>query len=506
MFRTIRETWPRGQAPTAAFCGEDDRVRVMASFGFDDLESDDELQRLVNFAARLCDAPIALVSLVETDRQRFLAREGFDAKETPRSTSFCATAMLQTGMLIVPDATQDERFADFPIVTGPEHVRFYAGAPLVSAEGAPLGSLCVIDTEPRPGGLSDLQRDGLAVLADSVMSRFTQHRLDIAANNEIAEREKRLESIIDSVPGIAWSADRKANFDYFNARWKEVTGAEPPKIPTDWRDFVHPEDFDETLEVFSQAVEKTIPFESEWRMRQSDGSYRWVLSRGVPIADGGKGSRWFGTLFDIDEQYKLSESRELLAGELSHRIKNIFAVVSGLVAIKGRNHPKAHEFAEELGKTIKALGLAHDYVRPVEGRRGESLRDLLSDLVAPYQDGKGKRITVDGADSAIGHRAATPLALIFHELATNSAKYGALSCDDGRIAIELRETGSDELTIRWEEFSIPCDDVTDEAHEGFGSRMLRLSVEGQLRGRFERTFSSEGLVCEIVVPKSSLTS
>ncbi|MCV0382935.1 MAG: PAS domain-containing protein [Erythrobacter sp.] len=506
MFRTIREAWPRGEAPAAAFCGEDDRISVMASFGLDDLEGDAELQRLVRFVARLCEAPIALASIVETDRQRFLAREGFAGGETPRSTSFCAAAMLQTETLIVPDATQDERFASFAMVTGSDHVRFYAGAPLVSAEGAPLGSLCVIDTEPRPQGLTDFQRDGLEVLADSVMRRLTQHRLDRAANDVIAEREKRLESIIDSVPGIAWSADTQANFDYFNARWKEVTGAEPPRTPADWRAFVHPEDFDDTLAVFSQAVEKTVPFESEWRMRQADGSYRWVLSRGVPTAAGGKTSRWFGTLFDIDEQYRLSESRELLAGELSHRIKNIFAVVSGLVAIKARNHPEAQEFAGELSETIKALGLAHDYVRPVEGRRGESLRDLLSDLVAPYQDGSGQRIVVEGADSAIGHRAATPLALIFHELATNSAKYGALSCEDGRIRIELEETGTDELSIRWEEFSIPCDDVEAGSREGFGSRMLRLSVEGQLRGRFERTFTEDGLVCEITVPRSSLTN
>lgn len=504
MFRTIRDLWPRGDAPAAAYCGEDERLAVMASFGLEELSDDTDLQRIVDFAAHLCGAPIAMVSLVEEERQKFLARSGLDIAETPRSTSFCVTTMLGREVLVVPDATDDERFAAFAVVTGPEHVRFYAGAPLISSEGAPLGALCVIDTQPRPGGLTDLQREGLAMMADAVMRRLAQHRLDRVAKDVIAERERRLESIIDSVPGIAWSADQKANFDYFNARWKDVTGSDPPRIAADWRDFVHPDDFEDTLSTFSSAVQDTLAFESEWRLRQADGSYRWVLSRAVPMGEK-NAARWFGTLIDIDDQHRLSEARELLAGELSHRIKNIFAVISGLVAIKGRAHPEAAEFAADLSDTIKALGLAHDYVRPVEGRRGESLRDLLADLLAPYQDARSERITIGGADSAIGHRAATPLALIFHELATNSAKYGALSCEDSGIDIDISEEAGDDLVIRWKENSQPCDETFDESREGFGSRLLRLAIEGQLGGRFERSFATDGLICEIAIPRAALT-
>ena len=505
MFRTLRDLWPRGDAPAAAFCGEDERIAVMASFGLDDLDGDADLRRLADFAAKLCEVPIALVSIVEAERQRFLAHEGTGETETPRSTSFCATAMLGREMLVVEDATEDERFASYDLVTGPSHVRFYAGAPLVSSEGAPLGALCVIDTVPRPGGLTPLQREGLEVLADSVMRRLSQHRLDLSATAQIAEREKRLESIIDSVPGIAWSARGGVDFDYYNARWREITGGPPPTTAEEWAAFIHPDDFEASLAKFAEALKKSVPFEDEWRLKQADGSYRWALSRAVPTGSG-TDARWFGTVFDIDEQHRLSEARQLLAGELSHRIKNIFAVVSGLVAIKGRNHPEAAEFATDLSNTIKALGLAHDYVRPIEGRRGESLRDLLADLVAPYQDGKGKRISIDGADSAISHRAATPLALIFHELATNSAKYGALSCEEGHIDIALADGENETLAIRWQEHSEPCDDIADSSREGFGSRLLRMSVEGQLGGTFERTFSHDGLVCKITVPRKSLTS
>ncbi len=471
----------------------------------DRLDGDAELQRITGFAADLCQTPLAFVSIVEEARQRFLSTEGTELAETPRSTSFCAHTMLNGQMLEVEDASEDPRFANYAIVTGEEHVRFYAGAPLVSAEGAPLGALCVIDTEPRPGGLTDLQRSGLEVMADAVMRRMSLRRANIAADNEIAEREARLRSIIDSVPGIAWSADPEGRFDYFNARWQQVTGAQPPENAGEWRDFIHPEDFDGSLTKFTAALENLASFEDEWRLKQSDGSYRWVLSRAVPVSEGERKSRWFGTLIDIDVQHKLSDSRELLAGELSHRIKNIFAVVSGLVAIKSRHHDTVDVFAQDLNKTIHALGRAHDYIRPVEGRNGDNLLGLLKDLLAPYQNGSGDRISIAGADIPIGNRAATPLALIFHELATNSAKYGALSCDTGRIEISLTMEGGDpEAAIRWVEFAGPCPSQPESDREGFGSRLLRLAVEGQLAGKFDRSFSDDGLICEIRIPAVAL--
>ena len=107
-------------------CGEDDHLAIMAAYGLDTIAGDDELQRTVEFAARLCDAPIALASLVEEERQRFIARAGLEARETPRSMSFCAHAMLGQETMVVPDTARDPRFADNPLVTGEPHIRFYS--------------------------------------------------------------------------------------------------------------------------------------------------------------------------------------------------------------------------------------------------------------------------------------------------------------------------------------------------------------------------------------------
>ena len=137
------------------------------------------LDRITDFAANLCDSPIALVSLVERDRQCFLGKTGLAVSETPRATSFCAHAMLGSHIMVVPDAMQDPRFAANPLVTGDPYIRFYAGAPLLTDDGIPLGSLCVIDRSPRRE-LTALQSQGLLVLAEAVMSAVRAHRAVIA--------------------------------------------------------------------------------------------------------------------------------------------------------------------------------------------------------------------------------------------------------------------------------------------------------------------------------------
>lgn len=164
---------------------------------------------------------------------------------------------------------------------------------------------------------------------------------------------------------------------------------------------------------------------------------------------------WFGAAVDIDDLHTLSENRDLLARELSDRIKNIFAVVSGLVSMRARGRQELKGFAGEINDVFHALGRAHDYVRPLEGRKGDSLHELLRDLLAPYRGADGEGLAITGDDAAIGPRAATPLALVFHELATNSAKYGALSAKGGEIAIAISR--EDEVVmIGWRENDPSC--------------------------------------------------
>jgi len=483
---------------------EEARLGVLQRYALNELEEDSELSAITDFAARLCGAPIALVSLVEQERQRFLARHGLDERETPRRVSFCAHAMLRDDALIVPDTLLDPTFADNDLVTGEPRIRFYAGFPLKSEEGLPLGSLCVIDREPRPQGLTDMQRHGLQVLAQSVMRRLQARRQNLAATQEREQSVIRNRYFADAIPALAFTATPDGSFDYINRRWREYAGWVDETLPEAGFPNIHPEERDDVIALWRTALTNSEQFDAEFRYRRHDGTYRWMLARALPVKTGvGDVIRWFGTLTDVHDSHVESEGRELLAKELSHRIKNIFAVVSSLVAIRSRGKPEVREFADDLTQTIGALGRAHDYVRPLEGRKGDSLHGLLGDLLAPYRHGSDTRIVVTGEDGAIGARAATPLALVMHELATNSAKYGALSQEGGAVFIDISPAEDDKcLRIVWQE---DCPDFEpSEGPEGFGSRLVKLAVEGQLDGKIERTFEERGLRAEVVVSLAAL--
>ncbi len=506
MYRKENILWPEGKPPADAYCDEEQRLAILAAHGTHAMVDDPELQEIVDLAAKICAAPMVMVTMVEVDRQTFLARTGIDARDTPRPTSFCAHAMLGTEPMVIRDAEQDPRFADNALVTGEPYIRFYAGHPLVSAEGAPLGALCIIDTQPREEGLSSLQRETLSVLAKAAMRRLSQQRLGETAKEAVDERESNLKRMIDSVPGIAWSADAAGNFDYVNVQWDELTGLSQPRNLHDWQAAIHPEDWKSASDAFQASLRSGEPFEYEWRLKLADGDYRWMLARAVQTSVGEEASRWFGTVIDVDRQRRMAEARDLLANELSHRIKNIFAVVSGLVAIRSRGKPEVADFAAEMGETIRALGAAHNYVRPDHGHKGGTLSGLLADLLAPYDTGGEDRFSVTGPGISVGERAATPLALIFHELATNSAKYGALSCEEGHVTVTVEDDcgDSDHICVIWDESARSCHIPDETEREGFGSRLLRMAVEGQLKGTFEREFSDGGLSVRIVFPRQSI--
>lgn len=491
--------------PAAEFSEEALRLGVVESFNADTLEDDPELKAIVKFAAKLCKAPVSVVTLLEEERQRFLAKQGLEERDTPREVAFCNHTLGRAELLEVPDAPADPRFADNPLVTGTPDIRYYAGHPLVSREGASLGTLCVIDTKPHPEPLDAFQREGLAVLAQAAVRRLEARRSAMKAEQIIAERELRLLRMIEGVPQIAWSADADGNFDYFNKRWTQVTGAPPPTTADEWRPFIHPDDAEHVFSEWESSFTTNKAFDAEYRLKRADGSCKWVLALAVPVAeDDGVTRRWFGTVTDIDEVRAALEERDLLANELSHRIKNIFAVVIGLATLKARKSPEHEPFAQELTKVLQSLSRAHEFVRPGAGPQQDSLQGMLAALFAPYTDDNDQaRVHVSGVDAAIGQRAATPLALVFHELATNSAKYGALSTDNGHVDLMVEDAG-DFIALRWSEHGGPA--THDSGETGFGSRLVEMSITGQLQGKWERRFDTDGLVADITMAKTALTA
>jgi GAF domain-containing protein len=154
------------------------RLEALRQYDILDTDAEEVFDDLARLAAYVCQTPIAVISLVDKDRQWFKARVGLGLSETSRDCAFCAYAILQGTPMIVPDAMADERFADNPLVTSEPHIRLYAGAPLITPEGFRLGTLCVIDRVPRQ--LDTEQVAALRMLGNQVMAQLDARR-DLAA-------------------------------------------------------------------------------------------------------------------------------------------------------------------------------------------------------------------------------------------------------------------------------------------------------------------------------------
>jgi len=156
--------------PAPKPANESRRLKVLWEYEVLDTVPEEMFDDLTELAASICEAPIALMSLVDEDRQWFKSAVGLTQHETCRDISFCAHAICESGLFIVPDTRRDARFKDNPLVTGAPKVRFYAGAPLVTPDGYALGTLCVLDRKPRR--LTALQRRALELLARVVVTQL----------------------------------------------------------------------------------------------------------------------------------------------------------------------------------------------------------------------------------------------------------------------------------------------------------------------------------------------
>ncbi len=282
--------------PVIAEEAETHRLQTLAELDVLDTPAEPEFDALVQAAALACGVPISLVSLVDVDRQWFKANAGLPGvTETPRELAFCAHAIQRDGLFEVPDAAADPRFAVNPLVTEQPHIRFYAGAPLTLSSGERVGTLCVIDRQPRQ--LSAHQRQLLQHLAAAaVVALESRRQLRRSALNE-----RRYRALSEAAPMGVYATNAQGECTYTNERWRAFFGlTEAQSLGTGWNRTVHPEDRDRVFAEWQLAIAHRHDVDLEFRVRHGDGSVLHLRSVSRPVVtDDDRLTGYVGSVLDV---------------------------------------------------------------------------------------------------------------------------------------------------------------------------------------------------------------
>lgn len=268
---------------------------------------------------------------------------------------------------------------------------------------------------------------------------------------------------------------------------------------------LHPEDRESLRRAIARAVKDRTDLEAEVRTLGTGGDEHWMLLRGRAAYDGeGRATRMAGVSLDVTERKAAEERQRLMLAELNHRVKNTLATVQSIAIQLGRMAPDFATFQRAFSQRIVALARVHDMLSSVSWK-GALLADVLQQTLEPHlaADGQGERIRLDGPPVHLGPNAAVTLTMAFHELATNAAKYGALSAAGGQVRVAWR--ADDPLAprlidIEWREVGGP--EVVEPSHRGFGTRFIERGVAREFDGTVDMAFEPGGLVCRLRIPLS----
>lgn len=329
----------------------DEVARLGALARYDVLDSPPELafDRISAVVARSLDVPIALVSLIDRDRQWFKACVGLDVSETPRGVAFCAHAIESDAVFVVPDAAADPRFATNPLVVGAPHIRAYAGAPLVVPGGHRIGTLCAIDRRPRSHTAAELAtlRDLAAVVVELLEKRA-------------GDRDQQLlRSVGATSPNVGYVYDlREGRAVWVTANAGRVLGFDATDAASDMWGRVHPDDRAPLTSHYERLAEATSdePREITYRVCYPDGPDRWLLSREAPYARDARGevTRVVGIAIDVSP-LKAAEQRAL---ESERALAERLLVLEGVLESAG----EGILFADATGQLQLANSIARDLI------------------------------------------------------------------------------------------------------------------------------------------------
>ena len=480
-----------GVSPT-----ENERLAALHAYDILDTAQEAAFDDFALLAARICNAPIALISLVDQHRQWFKAAVGLERSETPIEDSICAEAIRQPGLFVVPDTARDGRFSGNRLVTGEPHIRFYAGAPLQTQSGLRLGTLCVLDRTPRPLGLTGEQAQLLEALARQVMLQLNLRR-DLETHRRttsaLADLQRRTTDILESIPDPFYVLGRDWRIVFANNRALELWQLpQAVVIGTDfWELFPARPGLRQSPggALQERVMHQRQPERAEFLSAMIDA---WCEMTVSPTSDGAISVHYQNITSRKQNETALMSAlaeKDLLMQEVHHRVKNSLQIVQNLLSLQARSagDTRLAGLLEQSSSRIHTIASMHDRLYR-EGSVSDLaiepyLRGLIDDLGRSLGSAQhGRTITLE-ADPVIWPAGDVPaLGLVLTELVTNALKHGA-----GPVRVSLRQSdpGQAVLTVADEGNGLPPDfDPAGAGKQGLGMRLILRLLRGR-GGTFE---------------------
>jgi PAS domain S-box-containing protein len=322
-----------------------EKERLNALKRYDILDSDPEqfFDDLVELASFICDAPISLITFIDEDRQWYKSKKGIEGSGSARDVAFCAHAIMQNELFIVPDALFDKRFVNNPYVTADPEIRFYAGAPLITSDGYALGTLCVLDRQPRE--LTAEQARAIKSLSRQVVAQLELRRavkqLSLA-QTELSQSKERFQRLANNLPDAIFHYRlQPPGFGFVSSAVTAITGYSAQAFYDNSNlliEIIHPDERKRLAALLDHPTKVNEPYQAElFRLLRADGHMVWLELRTIPVYDqAGRMDAVEGIARDVTHRKQMEEEREQMIADLdafaqtvAHDLKGPLSVILG---------------------------------------------------------------------------------------------------------------------------------------------------------------------------------
>ena len=347
--------------------------------------------------------------------------------------------------------------------------------------------------------------DGVVVGISKVTHDISERR---RAEATLQEREEQFRTLANSIPQLVWMANSDGWIVWYNERWYEYTGTTPEQMEGDgWHSVHDPQVLPDVVNRWNESVHTGQPFDMTFPLRGADGAFRPFLTRVVPLHDShGQVARWFGTSTDITAQVEHERHLNFVMRELSHRSKNLLAVVQAMARQTMQHSVGFEDFEGRFMGRLHGLARSHD-VLVRQDWTGATIRDLVNAQLAPFVREDGASVDLVGENLILKPDAVKNLGFALFELGTNAVKYGALAAPSGKITISwnMVESGARKhVRFVWQESGGPP--VAQPLRKGFGAMVIERFIAVTFGGHVESLFLPDGFCWTLEIPAEHLLS